>query len=298
MTAQKSAATQPATASRPAEKAAPSQSSGPGNNAERVSFHSLAALANVITAHTSGMNALALRLIALEDRAANLAAAAARAVAPAAAWRGALPSVKPLAIFGAAPPIRLLETQGVDGNVNLEELCLLLCLLKRTPAEMIFEFGTFDGRTTLNLAANCTKKGRVITLDLPGDQAASTKFALAQGDAPYIAKPASGARYRRTPFESRVTQLFGDSAKFDFSLYAGRIDFAFIDASHAYEYVMNDSRAALRFLRGGKGVIAWHDYTPWWGGVVRALDELFATEPKFAGLRHIEGTALAYAFFE
>jgi predicted O-methyltransferase YrrM len=300
MTGQDSAATRPALASPIAESAAPPRSTVAGNHLhpQKAPGHCLATIPHVLTAHTSAINGLALRLIALEERAEKLATAAARAEAPSPSWRGALPSVPPSSIFATAQSIQVLAPQGVDGNTSLDELCLLMCLLKRTLAETIFEFGTFDGRTTLNLAANGAKNGRVISLDLPREQASATALPLAQGDTPYIEKADSGARYRGTPFEGRITQLFGDSAKFDLSPYAGTVDFVFIDASHAYEYVMNDSRAALRLLRGGKGAIAWHDYTPYWSGVVRALDELFATEARFAGLRHIEGTVLAYALFQ
>ncbi len=72
------------------------------------------------------------------------------------------------------------------------------------------------------------------------------------------------------------------------------MDFVFIDASHTYEYVLSDSRAALKLLRrgGGTKVILWHDYGEW-EGVTRALDELAAGEPTFRGLRRIAGTSLA-----
>jgi predicted O-methyltransferase YrrM len=249
---------------------------------------------NLLSTHTSVINSLALRLIALEGHADALASRAARTFS-AQPWRGALPAVAPATTFAPASSIRLLATDAVDGNTSLEELCLLMCLLKQTRAESIFEFGTFDGRTALNLAANCAPAGKIFTLDLPAAQARSTSLPLDQRDSLYIDKPSSGMRYRETAFRHKITQLHGDSASFDFSPYFKAIDFVFIDASHAYEYVLNDSCVALRLLREDEGIIAWHDYAPWWGGVVRALDELFTTEPRLAGLRHIEGTALAYA---
>lgn len=150
----------------------------------------------------------------------------------------------------------------------------------------------------MNLAANCAQGGKVFTLDLPREQAAATLLPLDVRDKVYIDKPAPGLRYRGTSFEASIVQLHGDSAAFDFSDFYGAMDFVFIDASHKYEYVMNDSRIALRLLRDGRGVIAWHDYTGWWDGVVRALEELHATEPRLAGMRHIEGTDLVYARVE
>jgi len=70
-------------------------------------------------------------------------------------------------------------------------------------------------------------------------------------------------------------------------------DFAFIDASHAYEYVLNDSRKVLAGLPGGHGTILWHDYGVGWRGVTRALHELRRDEPAFRGLRTVAGTTLA-----
>lgn len=72
-------------------------------------------------------------------------------------------------------------------------------------------------------------------------------------------------------------------------------DFVFVDASHESEDVHSDSLRALKLLREGRGTFAWHDYLPCWKGVMDALDELYMTEPKMKGLRHIEGTGLVYA---
>jgi hypothetical protein len=35
----------------------------------------------------------------------------------------------------------------------------------------------------------------------------------------------------------------------------------------------------------------WHDYGKW-QGVTRALEELYRNAPKFASLKHIDGTSL------
>ena len=59
----------------------------------------------------------------------------------------------------------------------------------------IFEIGTFDGRTTLNLALNCAPEGKVYTLDLPAAQAASAALALERDDHIYTDKEASGSRF-------------------------------------------------------------------------------------------------------
>jgi Methyltransferase domain len=57
----------------------------------------------------------------------------------------------------------------------------------------------------------------------------------------------------------KVQPLFGDSAKFDYSPYHGRVDLFFIDGAHSYEYVRSDTLNAMKCSRPGS-VIAWHDF--------------------------------------
>jgi hypothetical protein len=119
---------------------------------------------------------------------------------------------------------------------------------------------------------------------------------LALHDRKYVDKADSGVRFHGTDVAHKIVQLYGDSATFDYRPYLGTVDFLFIDGSHSYHYVLNDSWAALRLVRG-RGLILWHDYVSsghrCWPGLVRALDQLRANEPAFHGLQHIAGTALA-----
>ena len=65
----------------------------------------------------------------------------------------------------------------------------------------------------------------------------------------------------------------------------------FVDGSHAYDYVHQDTVTALR-LAADNAIILWHDYQQDWPGVIRALNEVKATNPACAGLSRIEGTSL------
>jgi Methyltransferase domain len=105
-----------------------------------------------------------------------------------------------------------------------------------------------------------------------------------------VEKPSSGARVHGTDQATRVRQSYGDSATFDFSPYPS--DFVFVDGSHAYEYVLSDSRNARAMLGKGPGTIVWHDYGMW-SGVTRALNELHRDDPYYASLVHVKGTTLA-----
>jgi predicted O-methyltransferase YrrM len=189
-------------------------------------------------------------------------------------------------------PLDLRELRGVDGNVTTFELVSLCLLARSISPRTILEIGTFDGRTTLNLAAN-SPGATVFTLDLPREELPSAEARIAPSDRKYVDKAVSGARFHGTDCESRIQQLYGDSATFDFTPYHGEVDLVFVDGAHSYEYVLSDSRNALRLLRSGSGVIVWHDYGTW-DGVTRALDELRRHEPAFARLRRIHGTSLVY----
>ncbi|MGM0665635.1 MAG: class I SAM-dependent methyltransferase [Thermodesulfobacteriota bacterium] len=201
-----------------------------------------------------------------------------------------LPVVQWKTLLGRKP-IFICEREKSDGNIRLSELGILCQFARRLPENgMVFEIGTFDGRTTLNLALN-SPSCQVTTLDLLSGS--RTRLTVEPGEKVYIEKPLSGKRFLQNSEAfpdavNRITQLFGDSAEFDFSSYEGRFDLVFVDGSHAYEYVLKDSETALR-LRNTEGIIIWHDYGVW-EGVTRALEEL--EERTGAGLYHIYGTSL------
>lgn len=207
-------------------------------------------------------------------------------------FRAIIPTIKLSQVVPDDAIIQIREPVGIDGNVSLLELMVIAKMVRFFNPETIFEIGTFDGRTTLNVAANCSPRARVYTLDLPKEELRRTKLALAPGDRVYVEKDRTGSKFQGTDVHSIITQLFGDSGTFDFSPFYNSVDFVFIDGSHSYQYVLNDSKAALRLLRNGKGVILWHDYAVW-EGVTRALNEMFSQAKEFQGLRHIEHGSLA-----
>lgn len=187
-----------------------------------------------------------------------------------------------------------METGKANGNVRISELAVLAnCAANAEGDGNVFEIGTFDGRTTLNLALNLRGKGKVFTLDLPPDEA--TIYDIEKGERHFVDKPASGARYQAAK-ESipdtvmRIEQLHGDSAAFDYSEYEGTCALVFVDGSHAYDYAKSDTETAMKLIRAG-GIIVWHDYGVW-KGVTRYLEELEVAEKL--GLRSIFGTSLVF----
>ena len=180
----------------------------------------------------------------------------------------------------------------MDGNISFLEMITLNKIIKSYLPFNLFEIVTFDGRNALNMAANCPEEAKVYTLDLPKESLNSTKLPIVPEDKKYIDKKALGNVYHGTDVEHKITQLYGDSALFDFSAFSNTMDFIFIDGSHSYEYVLNDSLKAIKMLRRNRGIIFWHDYdTPYWYGVTKALNELYEKGSEFKQVVRIKGTS-------
>lgn len=197
----------------------------------------------------------------------------------------------------ADAPVLVDRDAPANGNVSPYELEVIASLVRANAPQVIFEIGTFDGRTSLNMAANAPEGATVFTLDLPPEGLGSTAFPLELNEDMYVKKERSGARFADAVKRYNIVQLLGNSGTFDFAPYYGKVDFMFIDGSHAYEYVKSDTIAALKMVRKG-GIIIWHDFvrngfTPF-PGVPRALKEFHLTDRCFLGLTQIQGTSIVY----
>jgi predicted O-methyltransferase YrrM len=183
----------------------------------------------------------------------------------------------------------------VAGGTSCFESWVLSVLAKQ--ATSLFEFGTCSGKTTYLWAKNSPADARIITLTLGKNQHADY---LAEREDNRLATQTALAEsafdsffYSGTPVEHKITQLFGDSKRFDETPYLKQCDLIFIDGSHAYSYVKNDTEKALRMLREG-GLLLWHDYryrNVETRGVRRYLDELSETLPL---IRLYETSFVAY----
>jgi hypothetical protein len=183
--------------------------------------------------------------------------------------------------------VTLRPFAGLFGNIQRYEMMVLCAVARHVGAKALFEFGTFDGLTTWHLAANTGPESHVWTLDLPLDHPARFQ---AEHDRTVgkIYAVQVGRQWVGTEEAGRIEQLFGDSLEFDASPFLRRIDFCFIDASHEYQHVCRDTANALYMVRRG-GAIFWHDYSRWWPGVQKCLDELASEWPVFC----IQETSLA-----
>jgi hypothetical protein len=163
----------------------------------------------------------------------------------------------------------------VEGFIDDRNRVILAALCSALSCSSFFEIGTNRGRTAWTVARH-NPSTTVYTLDLPSAEAASSAgLELLPADKAYFRQWDRGIDFKNTPEEGRIHSLVGDSATFDFSPYAGAIDLVYIDGSHSYSYVKNDTMAALRML-SPNGAIVWDDY-PSYPGVYAYLLELGRT---------------------
>lgn len=206
---------------------------------------------------------------------------------------GRLQTVSWRRVMGCKPTY-LIDPEKRKGNVSLSELALLGKAAALVPGgQEIVEIGTFDGRSTLNLALNSSPTVPVFTLDLPATT--ETRFALPEWEREYVGYSMPGARFRGCAAAwresaARIVQDWGDSATYDWSAHEGNAGLVFVDGAHSYEYALSDSEVAFRLAAPG-AMIIWHDYGTW-SGVTQALDELEAA--RGLGLRRLQGTSLVF----
>jgi predicted O-methyltransferase YrrM len=125
-------------------------------------------------------------------------------------------------------------TNGETGNTDTIKL---LCTLGEN--KDVFEFGTFQGRTTRQIALFAKS---VTTFDLGLNTSG-------EGEYPDYEV---GKYSKDMP---NVTQLIGNSLTFDFSPYYGKFDLVYVDGGHSFECITADFAHATQLVRPGGIVI-------------------------------------------
>jgi len=182
--------------------------------------------------------------------------------------------------------VSILDLGSRPSGPTFFETYLLVSLIKFLAARTIFEFGTSEGRTTLQFALNVPEDATIYTLDLP-EKHSATRFDQAFPNEASFRKLPVGGLFQNDARSGRIKQLLQDSATMDFEPFRGKMDFVFIDGDHSMRYVESDSANAFSMLSPG-GVILWHDYAGIWPDVPRYLRDT-AMRKK---LYHLAGTSL------
>jgi hypothetical protein len=157
-----------------------------------------------------------------------------------------------------------------DGALPLSQLVQLLALAVDCQPGVILEIGTYFGTTTKALAL-AIPSATVHTVDLPLDWVPShSKAGLVPDEHEFIASRKVGVAFENGP--PNIVQHLVDTGSWSFAPAAGAT-LIFIDGSHTYEFVKNDTLRALAIC-GKPATIVWHDCDPGHTGVVRWLADM------------------------
>jgi predicted O-methyltransferase YrrM len=196
------------------------------------------------------------------------------------------PGASSLAV--SIPPSSL--SGGDDWILPPYELAVVgaICMCQRP--RRVFEIGTYKGCSTIAMAMNTPETTEVFTLDLDPSARETHQHGLGVGGfAPFEV----GCQYKASPLRSKIRQLYGNSATYDYGPFLHSMNLVFVDADHTYEFVRKDTETAFALL-APSGIILWDDYAwneqhPECAGVTRCLNELGRIRKVF----QIEGTRMA-----
>ncbi|MBE2286405.1 MAG: class I SAM-dependent methyltransferase [Prosthecobacter sp.] len=157
---------------------------------------------------------------------------------------------------------------GFEGSVQPEELEFLSELVRRSNAfdGPIIEVGTLFGFTTQAMAGWKMNGKELISID---DYSWNPL-----GLAPLAHRDFAVRSLHYIRQNCDVTLFEGPSTQFCASYDGPTPAMIFIDASHEYEHVLTDITWARQ---KGVPIIAGHDYSAFWPGVKRAVDESFGS---------------------
>lgn len=180
--------------------------------------------------------------------------------------------------------------RGSEASLSASEITTLGAITRHRQPRRILEIGTFEGNTTLNLAANSPPDALVTTVDLPPDWNGELAMGVPNHMVNVTARSAVGRQFAGTEHAPKINQVFADSATLDWGELPGPFDLIFIDGCHFYEYVRADTESALASV-ARDGIILWHDY-----GIIEDVSRAVDEAGKRIDIKAIRGTRLAIGF--
>jgi len=177
------------------------------------------------------------------------------------------------------------------------DMVIKLALAKLIRPRTFFEFGTFLGVQTFNMAMNLPDC-EFYTLDLDEESYKRASIIEAVRHLSQIQlEQQRQLAFLGTPYETRIHCLRGDSNAFDFGPYHAKMDMIYIDGGHDERTCRSDTENAFRMLsRGRPSVIVWDDYcNPLSPAVKEYLDgrreDLFFVEESLT-VFHLSGVSV------
>jgi len=184
-------------------------------------------------------------------------------------------------------PLKLHDDSGTRWD---EQMCLGAVTAWLKP-RAVFEFGTYNGRTTSIFILNAPSGCPVYSLDLP----AGATVDSFESDRELSQRRQTGYILAEMGIASRYSQILCDSLEFDPGPYAGQIELGFIDGGHSLKHVANDT-TKMAVMAAPRGLVFWHDYGG--GGNFRELTGYLEQLAQRIPIYRIPGMSLAWARME
>lgn len=167
------------------------------------------------------------------------------------------------------------RAEGIMGWMSRPELLFLADTASR--CELIYEIGSFMGRSTRALADNTD--GIVVCID-PWDganyQGNEKDVVFTVDDSIYNIFYCNLADHIKSGKVIPVASKWSNYYWLDHRRVPPKApNFIFIDGDHRYTSVVQDIYKAIKHLMFPGSILAGHDYTPGWPGVMKAVNESF-----------------------
>jgi hypothetical protein len=174
-------------------------------------------------------------------------------------------------------PDAILKALKVDGFMTEEELTWLYETAKKM--DNVVEVGSWKGRSTTALLEGC--RGTVTAVDNWTGHDPSSNGIL---ESTVAEEDVFGIFVDNTQDYKNLDIIKGNSAE-SVERFDGMVDMVFIDAEHTYEGCKGDLEAWLPKVRK---IIAFHDFTPSWPGVMKAVNEKFGVVKTVGSIAYVE----------
>jgi predicted O-methyltransferase YrrM len=195
-------------------------------------------------------------------------------------------------LFAVDEALTLNGAGWMDGCAAPLERFFIAQLLRYFKPKVLLEVGTYRGTTTRLLLDNVAPDATIYTIDLPLDS--NFEQTQAATDARLIKHRQVGIDFAPHRLAKCVTQILGNTLNIDtWRAIPPCVEFAFIDASHSYDAVRNDTERVLEKIVPD-GIVLWHDYTSGESperGVGKLIRELMISRDD---IFICEGTSMAF----
>lgn len=157
-----------------------------------------------------------------------------------------------------------------DGGVSYPDLVMLAAITLWMQPRRVLEIGTYHGWTSHNLALQLRGDAELVTINLPDGQ--TPRLNSSGWNAKFFPEEKTPLLFEGRSTAKRIKQIKEDTANLSAEDFSGKFDLIFIDGSHSYPYVENDTKLALS-VANEQAIIIWHDYgiPARWSGVTEYL---------------------------